>query len=143
MSEERIPSVLEVANEILRIAWAQGRTVSNMKLQKLVYIAHGWSLAILGKPLFYEPIYAWTYGPVVPRLYNALIKYGAGEVTELIPIPGRPKPKTTRLPWRQRVGSSLFSIGLRLFPSWRDQHEIDGYQEKFEKKDFLQTTYFT
>ncbi|WP_366513810.1 type II toxin-antitoxin system antitoxin SocA domain-containing protein [Planktotalea sp.] len=41
-----------------------------MKLQKLVYIAYGWHLALSGKKLFTEEIEAWKHGPVVPSLYH-------------------------------------------------------------------------
>lgn len=78
-----------VANEFLRIAKASGRTLTNMQLQKLVYIAHGYALAVLQKPLIKQNVYAWRFGPVVPDLYQALRQYGAGVVTE--PINTLPK----------------------------------------------------
>jgi len=40
-----------------------------MKLLKLVYIAHGWSLGLCGEPLLGEQAQAWKYGPVVPSAY--------------------------------------------------------------------------
>jgi uncharacterized phage-associated protein len=43
--------------------------VDAMKLQKLLYYAQGWHLAITGQPLFSEPIEAWRDGPVVPAVY--------------------------------------------------------------------------
>lgn len=61
-----------------------GDTISNMKLQKLVYYAQGFTLAITGKPLFMETIEAWEHGPVAPALYRAYKEYGAGA----IPPPG-------------------------------------------------------
>jgi len=73
-----------VANEFLR--QAGDRPLSNMKLQKLVYIAHGYGLAILNKPLIKQPVEAWKYGPVVADLYHALRQYKSGNVTEPINI---------------------------------------------------------
>ncbi len=56
--------------------------VSPMKMQKLVYFAHGWHLAIKEKPLINEVIQAWTYGPVIQILYDKFKKYGSGHIKE-------------------------------------------------------------
>ena len=50
--------------------------ISNLKLQKLVYYAQGFHLAIHGKPLFNDKIVAWTHGPVVENLYHEYKKHG-------------------------------------------------------------------
>lgn len=55
-----------------------------MKLQKLLYFAHGWHLALTSKPLISETIQAWNYGPVVESLYHDLKGYGYGAVTRPI-----------------------------------------------------------
>jgi uncharacterized phage-associated protein len=55
--------------------------MTNLKLQKLVYYAQGFHLAIYGQPLFAERIYAWEYGPVVPNLYHALKKHGSNPIS--------------------------------------------------------------
>lgn len=54
-----------------------GDVISNLKLQKLVYYAQGFTLAVTGKPLFNEPIEAWQHGPVVPDLYHRYKDHGA------------------------------------------------------------------
>ncbi len=59
-------NVFDVAKYILQ---KQG-TMTVMKLQKLVYFSQAWSLAWVDKPLFSEPIEAWTNGPVVRALYD-------------------------------------------------------------------------
>ena len=60
-----------------------GDTISNLKLQKLVYYAQGFYLALYNKPLFNEEIEAWTHGPVIPALYRVYKKYAANP----IPVP--------------------------------------------------------
>jgi uncharacterized phage-associated protein len=60
-----------------------GDLMSNLKLQKFVYYAQGFALALLDKPLFPQCIEAWIHGPVVPALYHAYKSYG----TEAIPSP--------------------------------------------------------
>jgi len=47
-----------------------------LKLQKLVYYAQAWSLALLRDKLFEEDFEAWAHGPVSPSIYRAYA--GAG-----------------------------------------------------------------
>jgi uncharacterized phage-associated protein len=53
-----------------------------MQLQKLVYFAYGWYLAVTGKRLLDERVEAWKWGPVVPSLYSEFKKYGSEPVPE-------------------------------------------------------------
>lgn len=55
--------------------------VSNLKLQKLLYYAQGYSLALLNKPLFKEPIQCWTHGPVVESVYHQYKVFGKRFIT--------------------------------------------------------------
>lgn len=57
--------------------------MSNMKLQKLLYYCQGFHLAMTGKRLFSEDIYAWLHGPVVPEVWHEYNQYGAN----VIPYP--------------------------------------------------------
>ena len=47
-----------------------GDVVTNLKLQKLLYYAQGFNLAINNTPLFKEDVLAWEHGPVVREVYN-------------------------------------------------------------------------
>lgn len=55
-----------------------GDLISNLKLQKLLYYAQGYSVALYGvkNPLFPEKVYAWKHGPVVKRTYHHYSSYG-------------------------------------------------------------------
>lgn len=77
-------SSLAVANEFLKRAFAEGKQLTHMHLQKLVYIAHGWHLALHNEPLVDEQFEAWDFGPVAPDLYQALKRYGSRHVTRLV-----------------------------------------------------------
>lgn len=71
-----------VANEFLSLAKADGKTVSPMKLLKLVFFAHGWYLAFKEQPLIQERVEAWQYGPVIPVLYHTFKRFGNDPITE-------------------------------------------------------------
>lgn len=47
-----------------------GDSITHLKLQKLVYYAQAWSLALFNKPLFDEDFQAWVHGPVAYTIYN-------------------------------------------------------------------------
>ena len=72
--------VITIADEILKIAKRDGKSLTPLQLMKLTYIAHGWSLGLGRGDLFRERIEAWKYGPVIPDLYRATKSYGRGEI---------------------------------------------------------------
>tara|TARA_R110002074_G_scaffold384791_2_gene565654 strand:- start:555 stop:1199 length:645 start_codon:yes stop_codon:yes gene_type:complete len=73
----------EIANEFLRKPGALGR-LTQMQLQKLAYISHGWNLAINGEALVLDPVEAWDYGPVFPELYQHAKFFGRNPITREI-----------------------------------------------------------
>ncbi len=74
-----------IANEFINFSLRDNISdLTNMKIQKLVYFAHGWNLAFYDKPLLNEPIKAWKFGPVVESLYYSLKIYENSPVTDLI-----------------------------------------------------------
>ena len=55
------------------------KNITPLKLQKLVYIAHGWHMAFHGpeNPLVSdENVEAWKHGPVYPSLYHHFKDFG-------------------------------------------------------------------
>lgn len=58
--------------------------VTPLKLQKIVYIAHGFHLAIYDEPLVGNEIAeAWEYGPVFPSLYHEFKDLGARPIQRM------------------------------------------------------------
>jgi len=74
-------SPLAVANAVLDEARAQGKSLTIMQLLKLVYIAHGWALALLRAPLVNEEPEAWQHGPVFPSIYREFRRFGSQPIT--------------------------------------------------------------
>ena len=62
-----VTSAAAVANEFLALGEKEPRfpPIDQLKLQKLLFYAHAWHLAIKKAPLFDEDFEAWPWGPVV------------------------------------------------------------------------------
>lgn len=69
-------NAIDIAKKIIcKTDVEHGDTISNLKLQKLLYFAQGFHLAAFGEALFCQDMIAWTYGPVVPEVYDVYKKY--------------------------------------------------------------------
>jgi uncharacterized phage-associated protein len=101
-----VPSCREVAKYFLSLVDEDtGDSITNLKLQKLLYYAQGFHLAIYGTELFPEEIEAWEYGPVVPKLYHSLKQQGSQPIS----ISGSELP--TRLDIKtQRFLNEVYSV---------------------------------
>ena len=62
---------LEIANTFLEM-YGQDGEITHMKLQKLVYMTHGYWLQSHDDPAVDQNPEVWTYGPVFSRLYREL-----------------------------------------------------------------------
>ncbi|MEO5374892.1 MAG: DUF4065 domain-containing protein [Alphaproteobacteria bacterium] len=70
-------SVDSVADYLLmKIDPEAGDSITNMKLQKLLYYCQGWHLAAYGVPLFNASIEAWEHGPVVRGVWGRFSRHG-------------------------------------------------------------------
>ena len=79
---------IAIANYLIGLSEGKGLTL--MQLLKLSYISHGFTLALLDKPLADEYAEAWKFGPVFPSIYHEFkyekpkpIKEKAKRLTEI------------------------------------------------------------
>ena len=73
---------LDIANKIIsKTDLEHGDTISNLKLQKMMYYQQGFHLAYFGTPLFAEDIVAWQYGPVVPYVYKEYKSFESNSIS--------------------------------------------------------------
>ena len=74
---------IDVARYFLLVASSleAGDTISNLKMQKMLYYAQGWHFAHFNTPLFDDEIEAWKHGPVVRQVYNEFKKYGRDAIS--------------------------------------------------------------
>ena len=73
-----------IANFFLDIATKRKTRITPLKIQKLVYISHGWHLALTDDRPLVDDEYAeaWQYGPVFPSLYHEFKHYGRDAIVE-------------------------------------------------------------
>ena len=69
-----------IAEWFLERAKRDGEFLTQMKLQKLVYIAHGWCLALLDQPLLQDEVEAWKWGPVIRSIYRDFAIFGSDPI---------------------------------------------------------------
>lgn len=104
---------LDVANEFIRRAADRGMSLSAFRLIKLLYLVHGWCLAVhqRGEPfLLGEPFRAFRKGPNLPGLAKAYLDY------TIIPV-DNPLTGTPPLPEDARA---LVERILDIYGGWTD-----------------------
>lgn len=74
--------VLDVARYVINYSNKMNYSISNLKLQKLLYFIQAYYLAFTPshKPCFSEEIEAWNFGPVVPSVYHEFKSFGGGDI---------------------------------------------------------------
>lgn len=73
-------TALMVAEYFLKKAASEKKSLTNKKLQKLVYYAQVWAVTVFDKKLFGEKIEAWIHGPAIPSLYIKFKKFESNPI---------------------------------------------------------------
>ena len=85
-----------IANFVLDVSESQGRELTHLSLQKIVFFCHAWSLTKLGKPLVKHQFEAWQYGPVLQYLYRDFKSSESSPIShralKMDPITGKREP---------------------------------------------------
>ncbi|PHR46742.1 MAG: hypothetical protein COA32_09680 [Fluviicola sp.] len=81
-------SAVDIANIFVSKGLEEDSPVTQMQLQKMVYFAHGITLAYTeGKnKLVKEKFEAWDFGPVIPEIYHEFKQFGAKPITPEVDI---------------------------------------------------------
>jgi len=81
-----------IANLVLREGWARGIEITNLKLQKLLFLCHAFFLVEKGKRLVQGHFLAWKLGPVNREAYDAFQGFGKdaikSEAVRINPVSG-------------------------------------------------------
>lgn len=73
-------SAASAANILLAAAEERGLALDPMKLQKLLFLANGYYLAMTGEPWIEESFQTWEYGPVIPSIYRYFRRFGSSAI---------------------------------------------------------------
>ena len=71
---------MDVAKYIVTYCYENGKPISNLKLQKMMYFTWVDYYRETGNPLFLDDICAWKLGPVVPEVYYGFCPYAAAPI---------------------------------------------------------------
>lgn len=75
--------ILDAARYLVFLSYGRKKySLTPLKLQKLLYLAQGWSYVWDNKAAFYDEFEAWQYGPVNEKVYETFKKYGRSEIPE-------------------------------------------------------------
>jgi uncharacterized phage-associated protein len=106
-----------VANYMLDVADERGVSLTNLKLQKLLFFAHAISLTEQKSKLVSGHFEAWQYGPVHPTVYQAFKAAGPEPISfradSLDPVSRarKPLPKLSESATRDICDRVLFQFG--------------------------------
>lgn len=75
--------ILDVSRYIVNYSNEKKYSISNLKLQKLLYYVQAYFLYKKKEPCYKAKIEAWKFGPVVPEAYEEFKKYGASEIPKI------------------------------------------------------------
>ena len=77
--------VLEVARYIVNYCNDKNYSISNLKLQKLLYFVQAYFLIASPnkEPCFGEAMEAWDFGPVVPVVYSEFKRFGGTNIPKI------------------------------------------------------------
>lgn len=76
-------SSLDIAKYFIRCTNSEVEgTITNLKLQKLLYYAQGLYLALYNRPLYSEEVKAWQYGPVVEQIYREFKSFSRNPIPD-------------------------------------------------------------
>jgi len=123
-----------------------GWNLSNLKIQKLLYIAHMLYMGENNKePLINEEFEAWDYGPVLPSLYHELKIFGSSSVRDIffkISIPSTNKEIDIIKQTVERLSvvssSQLVTITHACGGAWDKNYRQGSRGTKIPNKDILE-----
>lgn len=135
---------IAVSNWFIKISLLEGKEITIMKTQRLLYFSHAWCLAIYDVPLLNEKVQAWVYGPVFPNVYDYGREYGSQPLNNYLgafylPVPMVDK-NDSRVPLLQKIWNvyggyshcQLLRIANENGDPWKETRNKEKWGRKVE-----------
>lgn len=84
-------TIQQAADYIINACHEDGIAITNLKLQKLLYYAQAWHLALYDTPLFDADFEAWVHGPVHLETYQRFRHHKWNPISADIAMPNLPE----------------------------------------------------
>ena len=140
-------SIMQAARYLVFLSYEKKRSsLTPLKLQKILYLAQGWSFVWDDKPLFEEEFEAWQYGPVNTAVYSQFRKYGRDEIPRVEGsscLEDQDAIDTLNAVWREYAGYSAFEL-VELTHSqtpWKNADYLNQVISTEDIKSYFQSTY--
>lgn len=140
-------NVMDAAHYLIYLSYnEQRRSLTSLKLQKLLYLAQGWSYVWDRHPLFRDEFEAWQYGPVNVEVYSYFKRYGRKEIPEYEGYDcslDKDSRETLDAIWEKYCSYSAFELvelTHRQEP-WKNAYHKSGIIRNSDIKFYFQSTY--
>jgi len=116
MKDQKMPASHStvIANRFLDLGIANDQIIQQMRLQKLVFFAHGWHLAIYDSEFTTDKPEAWELGPIYVSLFVATSIYGCQPIKDRLLPAGE-----------DRINATQDSLIKRVFEVYRGLNEFE------------------
>ena len=85
IQDKQMRDSISIANYYIERASNEKKDITLLQLLKLVYIAHGYLLALLNQSFLnpkFDRVEAWKYGPVIPTVYHTFKHNARNPITQ-------------------------------------------------------------
>jgi len=137
---------ISVFDAAKRLCKKSGWSLTNLELQKLIYIAHMFHIGEHGVPLIRESFEAWDYGPVQPDLYHHIKVYGASPVKSMFSLGNEVHEEGTEATILDKVYNQLsdksasWLVAVTHWPdgAWAKHYKSKSFGNIIHNEDVLQ-----
>jgi uncharacterized phage-associated protein len=78
--------VFQIANYFINKSQEEVKSITNKKLQKLLYYSQAWSYTLRDKKIFDNEIEAWVHGPAIRVVYRKFSDFGWNDLANKVSI---------------------------------------------------------